>query len=45
MKSINAQIPQPPKVSNCATPVLYHRVCEECGHYRGKQVIAAKANS
>ena len=28
---------------NCATPVLYHRVCEECGHYRGKQAIATQA--
>ena len=30
---------------NCATPVLYHRVCEQCGHYRGKQAIAAKAEA
>ena len=25
--------------SNCGTAVIYHRVCEECGHYRGKQAI------
>lgn len=25
--------------SNCGAPTLYHRVCTECGHYRGKQVI------
>jgi large subunit ribosomal protein L32 len=25
--------------SNCGAPVLYHRVCGECGHYRGKQAI------
>ena len=25
--------------SNCSTPVQYHRVCEECGTYRGKQAI------
>jgi len=24
---------------NCGAPVQYHRVCEECGHYKGKQVI------
>ena len=24
---------------NCSTPVQYHRVCEECGTYRGKQAI------
>ena len=25
--------------SNCGTSVQYHRVCPECGHYRGKLVI------
>lgn len=25
--------------SNCGSPVLYHRVCGECGHYRGKLAI------
>ena len=25
--------------SNCTAPVQYHRVCEECGMYRGKQAI------
>ncbi|RDC63009.1 50S ribosomal protein L32 [Adhaeribacter pallidiroseus] len=25
--------------SNCGSPVLYHRVCSECGFYRGKQAI------
>ena len=24
---------------NCSTPEQYHRVCEECGTYRGKQAI------
>ncbi|MEE2953805.1 MAG: 50S ribosomal protein L32 [Bacteroidota bacterium] len=24
---------------NCNAAVMYHRVCEECGHYRGKQAI------
>jgi len=25
--------------SNCGAPVLYHRVCSECGYYKGKQAI------
>jgi len=25
--------------SNCGAPVLYHRVCPECGYYRGKPAI------
>lgn len=25
--------------SNCGAPVLYHRVCGECGYYRGKQAV------
>lgn len=25
---------------NCGAPTLYHRVCGECGHYRGKEAIA-----
>jgi len=25
--------------SNCSAPVLYHRVCGECGYYKGKQAI------
>jgi len=25
--------------SNCGAPIQYHRICSECGHYRGKQAI------
>ncbi|TDI70800.1 MAG: 50S ribosomal protein L32 [Bacteroidetes bacterium] len=25
--------------SNCGAPVLLHRVCTECGYYRGKLAI------
>jgi len=25
--------------SNCGATVQYHRVCPECGHYRGKLAI------
>ena len=28
--------------SNCGTTVLYHRVCPECGFYRGKLAIEKK---
>jgi large subunit ribosomal protein L32 len=26
----------------CRTPVISHRACPECGHYRRRQVIGAK---
>ncbi|MBE0646354.1 MAG: 50S ribosomal protein L32 [Bacteroidales bacterium] len=29
--------------SNCGTTVLYHRVCPECGYYKGKPAIAKAA--
>jgi len=29
--------------SNCGAPVLRHRVCPECGSYRGKIAIEKKA--
>ena len=25
--------------SNCGAPVLFHRVCSECGYYKGKLAI------
>jgi large subunit ribosomal protein L32 len=25
--------------SNCGAPVIFHRVCSECGFYKGKPVI------
>ncbi|MCD8566924.1 MAG: 50S ribosomal protein L32 [Geovibrio sp.] len=25
--------------SNCGSSVLYHRVCPECGYYKGKPAI------
>ncbi|MBP6868261.1 MAG: 50S ribosomal protein L32 [Bacteroidales bacterium] len=25
--------------SNCGAAVMYHRVCPECGYYRGRQII------
>jgi large subunit ribosomal protein L32 len=26
--------------SNCGAPILHHRVCGECGFYRGKEAVA-----
>ena len=31
--------------SNCGAPVLYHRVCTECGFYKGKLVIEKTATA
>jgi large subunit ribosomal protein L32 len=28
--------------SNCGSPVLYHRVCNQCGFYKGKLAIEKK---
>ncbi|MDA2934518.1 50S ribosomal protein L32 [Acidobacteria bacterium AH-259-D05] len=28
--------------SNCGSPVLPHRVCPNCGYYKGRQVIEVK---
>ncbi len=25
--------------SNCGAPVQYHRVCKECGYYKGKLAV------
>ncbi len=36
----------PPTVaacSNCGSTVRYHRVCPECGYYRGKLAVEKKA--
>ncbi|MFO7615622.1 MAG: 50S ribosomal protein L32 [Bacteroidales bacterium] len=35
-KAIPAQLST---CSNCGATVQYHRVCPECGHYRGKLAI------
>ena len=34
-----AVAPTVSKCSNCGTAVRYHRVCPECGFYRGKLAI------
>jgi len=34
-----AVVPTVVKCPNCASSVLYHRVCPSCGYYRGKLAI------
>jgi large subunit ribosomal protein L32 len=31
--------------SNCGAPVLFHRVCSECGYYKGKPAIEKKTTA
>jgi large subunit ribosomal protein L32 len=31
--------------SNCGAPVIYHRVCPECGYYRGRLAIEKKVTA
>jgi large subunit ribosomal protein L32 len=31
--------------SNCGASVLYHRVCSECGYYKGKLAIEKAATA
>ena len=38
-----AELPTVATCSNCSATVLYHRVCPECGFYRGKQAIEVSA--
>ncbi|MDX9929850.1 MAG: 50S ribosomal protein L32 [Bacteroidales bacterium] len=40
-----AEVPTLGKCSNCNSAVLYHRVCPECGFYRGKLVIEKKVSA
>ncbi|MDR1458871.1 MAG: 50S ribosomal protein L32 [Bacteroidales bacterium] len=35
--------PQLTKCSNCGAAVIYHRVCPDCGYYRGELAIEVKA--
>ena len=37
-----AVAPNVVKCSNCGGATLWHHVCGDCGHYRGKLAIAPK---
>jgi large subunit ribosomal protein L32 len=30
---------------NCSAPMVSHRVCGACGHYKGREILASKAES
>jgi len=34
-----AQVPSVVACPNCNAPVLWHRICGECGYYRGQKAI------
>lgn len=38
-----AVVPTITLCSNCGASVLYHRVCGECGYYKGKPAIEKAA--
>ena len=38
-----AVVPTLATCSNCGATIMYHRVCPECGYYRGRQIIEKKA--
>jgi len=40
-----ASVPTLSTCSNCGSAVEYHRVCPECGFYRGKQAIEKAVNA
>lgn len=35
-------MPSLTKCPQCAAPILSHRVCPQCGHYRGRQVVVIR---
>jgi large subunit ribosomal protein L32 len=37
-----AVVPTTTICSNCGAAILYHRVCSECGYYKGKLAIEKK---
>jgi large subunit ribosomal protein L32 len=39
-----AVVPTLATCQNCGTTVQYHRVCPECGHYKGKLAIEMQAS-
>ena len=37
-----AEVPNIISCSNCGSAVLYHRICPECGHYKGRLAVEPK---
>lgn len=40
-----AELPTLATCPNCGSAVEYHRVCPECGYYRGKLAIEKSVNA
>jgi len=40
-----AAVPNVVNCSNCGNAILFHRVCSECGFYRGQLAIEPKAKA
>ena len=38
-----APVPTLATCPNCGATVIYHRVCPECGYYRGRQIVVKNA--
>lgn len=36
---VKARVPNVVNCGNCGSPVLWHRVCPECGFYKGRLAI------
>jgi large subunit ribosomal protein L32 len=32
------------KCANCQEPIAMHQACKSCGHYKGRKVLATKAD-
>ena len=46
-RAANNNLKKPVQVSacpNCAAAIMPHRVCPSCGFYKGKKVLAGKAD-
>ena len=39
---VKAAVPNVSSCSNCGAPILWHRVCGECGFYRGQIAMEVK---
>lgn len=39
---LNLVAPTLTRCAHCGVPVLSHRICPSCGHYRGREVVPVK---
>lgn len=43
--SIRLKSPKSILCPNCQSPILSHRVCKNCGYYKGKAVVIKKVKA